>query len=154
VQIWDCTNAKEKSYFEKFACLCSMCVQKIAFHLLANIQVTNLFENHFPYMLWATTNMSVQVPCKCCYLPMVSITKWTKWPVWYHFSPILTCLKQITIPWRSTFIKICKRIVLYLHSKIHNNTCGNQSARDIKELCSVNMDAWRKKINVACDIME
>ena len=31
----------------------------------------------------------------------------------------------------------------YVHSKLRNiMLCGNQSAYDIKEFCSVNMDVW------------
>jgi len=42
-----------------------------------------------------------------------------------------------------------------IHSKLRNITlCGNQSARDIKEFSSVNVDVWEKRISVAYDIME
>jgi hypothetical protein len=34
------------------------------------------------------------------------------------------------------------------------HTCGNQSAHNITELCSVNMDAWKYRISVACDTLE
>ena len=33
-------------------------------------------------------------------------------------------------------------------------TRSNQSARDIMEFCSVNMDAWYYRISVACDTVE
>jgi hypothetical protein len=32
--------------------------------------------------------------------------------------------------------------------------CGNQSAREITEFCSVNVDPRYYRISVACDIME
>jgi hypothetical protein len=41
-----------------------------------------------------------------------------------------------------------------IHSKLCDNTCGNQSAHDITEFCSVNMDVWYYRISVACDVME
>ena len=42
-----------------------------------------------------------------------------------------------------------------IHPKLRNITlCGNQSARDIKEFSSVNVDVWQKKISVAYDVME
>ena len=31
---------------------------------------------------------------------------------------------------------------------------GNQSAHDITEFCSINMDAWYYRISVPCDVME
>ena len=34
------------------------------------------------------------------------------------------------------------------------HTCGDQSACDITEFCSVNMDAWYYRFSVACDTME
>ena len=34
------------------------------------------------------------------------------------------------------------------------HTCGNQSAHDIMEFCSVNMDARYHRISVACDTMK
>ena len=37
---------------------------------------------------------------------------------------------------------------------MYYHTHDNQNARDVKEACSVNTDAWQKRISVACDIME
>jgi hypothetical protein len=46
---------------------------------------------------------------------------------------------------------------MYVHtytlSTLEYHTYGNQSAHDIMEFCSVNMDASYYRNNVACDIM-
>ena len=42
----------------------------------------------------------------------------------------------------------------YTLNFVVSHLCGNQSARDVTEFCSVNMDAYCYRISVACDIME
>ena len=42
---------------------------------------------------------------------------------------------------------------LYTLNSVASHLC-NQSARDITEFSSVNMDAWYYRISVACDTME
>ena len=49
---------------------------------------------------------------------------------------------------------MCVCYVLYYGVVSPPESCGNQSARDITEFCSVNMDVWYSIISVVCDIVE
>ena len=52
-------------------------------------------------------------------------------------------------------MSVLKSTLDYMHSKLRSiNQSGNQSACDITEFCSVNIDAWYYRMSVACDIME
>ena len=43
----------------------------------------------------------------------------------------------------------------WIHSNLFNFThVGNQSACDIKDVSSVNMDAWKYRMSATCDIMD
>lgn len=34
------------------------------------------------------------------------------------------------------------------------HACGTQNACDVKELCSIDKDAWQTRSSIACEIME
>ena len=47
-----------------------------------------------------------------------------------------------------------ENVVYYTLTSVLSHIYGNQSARDITEICSVNVDAWYYGVSVACDAME